>query len=147
MDHPEMIPRAREEFLRYFTPIHGTARNISKATVVRGEQMLPGERVLLAYASGNRDEGVFEDADRIIMDRTPNPHIGFGAGIHRCVGSFVARMMFEVMLAEVLERLPDFRVLEDQAKRFPSISEVNGWIAMPAIFTPGRKLADDVDYF
>ena len=70
----------------------------------------------------------------------PNRHIGFGAGIHRCIGSFLARMMFEVMIETVFDRLPDYKVQIGEAEPYPSISPINGWVKIPARFTPGPRL-------
>ncbi len=144
IDDPSMLPIAREEFVRYYTPIHGAARNVKSDVEVNGQTMSAGERVWLAYASANRDPEIFEDPETVKIDRFPNRHIGFGAGMHRCVGSFLARVMFEEMITQVLERMPDFHVIEDDCVRFHSIAEVNGWIAMPATFTPGERIGPDI---
>jgi cytochrome P450 len=82
---------------------------------------------------------VFDDPDTVKLDRFPNKHVGFGAGMHRCLGSFLARMMWQVMIAEVLDRLPDYELVEEGLRPYPSIGGVNGWIKIPARFTPGRK--------
>ena len=139
IDHPEIIPLAREEFVRYFSPIHALSRTAQEDTIVDDRMVLQGERILLAYAAANRDPEIFEDPDEVKLDRYPNRHIGFGAGMHRCIGSFFARMMFETMLNEVLTRLPDYEVDVARARKYTSISAVNGWIDMPATFTPGPK--------
>jgi cytochrome P450 len=75
-----------------------------------------------------------------MIDRFPNKHIAFGAGMHRCVGSFVARMMFQEMIAAVLERMPDYRIVEKNMRPYPSVGTVNGWIGVPVRFTPGRRV-------
>jgi cytochrome P450 len=140
IDDPSLIPVAREEFVRYFSPVHGLSRNAAEAVEFDGWTFQKGDRVLLAYASGNRDEEIFDNPDELRLDRFPNRHIGFGAGMHRCLGSFFARIMFESMLKEVLLRMPDYAVVEEEAVPYPSISRVNGWITIPATFTPGAKL-------
>jgi cytochrome P450 len=137
---PDIRARAREEFIRYFTPVQGIARTVRDEITVDGWHFDASDRILVSYASGNRDADAFERPDEVILDRFPNRHIGFGAGIHRCLGSFLARMMFEVMLEEVLLRLPDFKVIEEQIEHYPSVAVVNGWIRMPATFTPGKSL-------
>jgi cytochrome P450 len=139
IDDPALLPLAREEFLRFFTPIQALARNVKDDGEVKGWHMKKGERVLLAYASANRDEEVFPDADQVKIDRFPNRHIAFGAGMHRCLGSFLARMMFEVMMEEVLTRIPDYRIVEEDSVPYPTIP-INGWIRVGANFTPGRKV-------
>lgn len=140
IDDPAMIPVAREEFVRFYSPVHGLARNAAEDMDFNGWRFLKGDKVLLSYASGNRDEAVFDNPDTIQIDRFPNRHIGFGAGMHRCLGSFFARVMFEAMLKEVLLRIPDYQVIEAEAVPYPTIARINGWITMPATFTPGRKL-------
>jgi cytochrome P450 len=140
IEEPALLPIAREEFLRYFSPVHALARTAIKDASVGDWQFARGERVLLAYASANRDPGVFEQPEELKMDRFPNRHIAFGAGMHRCLGSFLARMVFDVMVTEVLNRIPDYRVIEDRAMPYHSIGAINGWIRIPATFTPGRKV-------
>jgi cytochrome P450 len=136
---PEVAPYACEEFMRYFTPIHSSARTVKNPLEVAGTMLDAGSRVLIAYASANRDERYFEDPDTVKLDRFPNPHIGFGAGIHRCLGSHMARQSFTALVYEVLRRLPDFGVLDDEAEQYETTGTVNGWIRIPARFTPGRR--------
>ncbi len=135
-----LLPVAREEFIRFYSPIHGLARSVTEDVEIDGWQFRKGERVLLAYSAANRDPAVFEEPDRLILDRFPNKHIGFGAGMHRCVGSFLARIMFEAMINEVLDRIPDYRVVEEELQVYPTIGTINGWVHIPAVFTPGAKV-------
>ena len=74
--------------------------------------MHEGDKVLMNFPAANRDPAVFEDPDKVILDREKNPHIAFGVGIHRCAGSNLARMEMKVSIEEWLKRIPDFR-LED----------------------------------
>jgi cytochrome P450 len=140
IDHPELLPRACEEFVRYFTPLQGLARTAKEDIDLNGWHFDKGDRILLAYGSANRDPDVFEDPEEVRLDRYPNRHIAFGAGMHRCLGSFLARMMFQTMVSEVLTRLPDFQVSEEGLQPYTSVGNVNGWIHIPATFTPGPKL-------
>ena len=140
IDEPELLPLACEEFVRYFSPIHGLARNATQDVEVDGWRIQKGDRVLLAYAAGNRDPEAFDDPDEVRLDRFPNRHVGFGAGMHRCLGSFLARMMFQEMMTAVLSRMPDYHVIEKALVRYPSIAKANGWIHIPASFTPGPKV-------
>jgi cytochrome P450 len=135
-----LIPIAREEFVRYFSPIHGLARNVTDDVELDGWRFRKGERVMLAYAAANRDPEIFDDPDKVILNRFPNRHIGFGAGMHRCVGSFLARLMFEEMINAVLDRIPDYRIDDENCLAYPSIAIVNGWISIPARFTPGPRV-------
>lgn len=140
IDEPALLPIACEEFVRFFSPIHGLARNAIMDVEVDGWRIDKGDRVLLAYASGNRDPEAFENPDEVRIDRFPNRHVGFGAGMHRCLGSFLARMMFQEMITELLTRTPDFQVVEDEIEPYPSIAKANGWIHIPATFTPGPRV-------
>lgn len=143
-ENPDMLPVACEEFVRYFSPIHGFARNVRREVMVGGQTMKPGERVFLAYSAANRDESIFECPEKIDIGRFPNRHMGFGAGIHRCVGSFLARIMFEAMMREVLSRLPDYRVDRGTSVHYQSIAAINGWSKMPVRFTPGSRVGADL---
>lgn len=144
IDTPELMPKACEEFVRYFSPIHALARTAQEDATIGDQAIRKGDRILLAYSAGNRDPEIFENPDEIILDRFPNRHIGFGAGMHRCLGSFVARMMFETMLTEILTRIPDYAIDVAAANPYTSVAAVNGWIDMPATFTPGKKAGVDI---
>jgi cytochrome P450 len=137
VEEPERIPIAREEFLRYFTPTQATARTAS-VNVELGDVMIgAGERVLMSWAAANRDPAVFDSPEEVDIDRAPNPHLTFGAGPHRCLGIHFARMIIRVVLEEVLARIPDYVVDLDGAERYRTIGVINGWIKVPATFTPG----------
>jgi cytochrome P450 len=139
IDDPSLEGPALEEFLRYFAPIHSSIRRVTRPTELHGVAFSPEDKVLISYASANRDEAYFEDPDVVKLDRFPNPHIGFGVGIHRCLGSHMARQSYFALTREVLRRMPDFRVLKDEAEQYKTIGVVNGWVSMPAVFTPGRR--------
>lgn len=145
IDDPGLWSYAREEFVRYFSPIHGLARNAKEDVVMDGWAFRKGDRVLLSYASGNRDAAVFDDPDEVKLDRFPNRHVAFGAGMHRCLGSFLAKMMFETMMTEVLRRMPDFKVIETAIRPYTAVARVNGWISIPATFTPGPKVGATIE--
>jgi cytochrome P450 len=98
-----------------------------------------GDRVLVNFSAANRDESVFDDPDTVVLDRFPNKHAGFGIGIHRCLGSNLARVVFQTVLHEVLVRMPDYRVDYSKAQQYETMSVVNGWVTIPATFTPGVK--------
>lgn len=140
IEEPELRRLAGEEFVRYFAPVHATARNVTKEVVLGGQRLCPGQRVLISYGSANRDGDVFAEPDSVVLDRLPNRHVGFGIGIHRCLGSNLARTTFQVVLGQVLERIPDYEVLEEQATQYDSIGTINGWVTIPATFTPGPKI-------
>jgi cytochrome P450 len=104
---PEIMPYAIEEFLRAYSPVT-MAREVMKEGVVSGCPVKPGNMVLLSFPAANRDPAMFPDADKVIIDRKENRHAAFGLGIHRCVGSNLARMEMTVALEEWLKRIPEF---------------------------------------
>jgi cytochrome P450 len=106
---PELMPTAVEEFLRAYSPVT-MAREVVKETEIQGCPVKPGNMVLLSFPAANRDPAVFPDADKVVLDRKQNPHAAFGLGIHRCIGSNLARMEMTVALEEWLKRIPEFRL-------------------------------------
>lgn len=143
IDDPTLIPRACEEFLRHFTPQQGLARTVTKPVTIGDVELQAGERAFFSWASANHDEAVFECPNEVRIDRFPNRHTTFGIGIHRCLGSHIARAELTTMVARVLARMPDLRVDHDAARRYPSIGIVNGWVSVPATFTPGTRMYGD----
>ncbi len=141
LDNPDLIPQACEEFLRYFTPQQGLARTVTEPVTVGGVELQTNDRVLLSWASANQDESAFERPDEVILDRFPNRHTTFGIGVHRCLGSHIARIELTSMVRGVLARMPDYRIDHDAARRYTSIGIINGWINAPATFTPGERLS------
>jgi cytochrome P450 len=137
-DDPSLIDSACEEFLRVFTPIQALARTVTTPTLVADVELQVGDRVLLAWASANRDPDQFPDADDIQLDRFPNRHCSFGIGIHRCLGSNLARTQFKIVVNEVIRRMPDFLVTAG-ARRYERVGLINGWIEMPVTFTRGPQ--------
>ena len=96
--------------------------------------------MLLVWASGNRDESVFERADEVLLDRDPNRHMAFGLGAHRCLGSTLARRQIQVALSAILRRLPDYEVDHSRLVRAETIGVTYGTFAMPITFTPGERI-------
>ena len=82
--------------------------------------MRAGDRVLLSEIAAGRDDHAFPDADRFVIDRNPNRHVSFGMGLHRCVGSHLARIEFAEMLTQILRRLPDYE-LDGEPQRIASV--------------------------
>ncbi|KAM0746697.1 putative cytochrome P450 [Meredithblackwellia eburnea MCA 4105] len=102
-EKPELIPAAVEEFIRLYTPYRGFARTVAKDVTLHGVTIQPGEPVTLTYASANRDETVFPDADKFVLHRSNiSSHLGFGAGRHRCAGMALARLTIQVALRVLL---------------------------------------------
>lgn len=108
---PELIPTAVEEFLRAYSPVT-MAREVIQDTEVNGCPMHAGDRVLLNFPAGNRDPEKFDRPDEVLIDREQNRHFAFGIGIHRCIGSNVARMEMQVAIEEWLKRFPSFALTE-----------------------------------
>ena len=106
---PALMPTAIEELLRAYAPVT-MAREVVKETQINGCTFKPGEMVLLSFPAANRDPEMFEDADKVIIDRKENRHAAFGLGIHRCVGSNLARLELTVAVEELLKRIPEFRL-------------------------------------
>jgi len=140
IDNPCLMPEATDEFLRFYTPVHSSSRTTTRDVEIGGQRLGSKERVLLFFASANRDEEAFANADRFVIDRAPNRHLAFGAGMHLCVGAHLARMLFDVMMKAVLTRLPDYRIIEAEARPYKSYGGVSGWDKMPAKFTPGQPI-------
>lgn len=141
----DLIDSATEEFLRYFTPAVGDARTVSQDCEIDGVKFKEGERVWLSWAMANRDPVMFPAADEIILDRTGNRHYSFGLGVHRCIGSNVARMVFKAMLTTVLTRMPDFVCLPEGTEHYDTVGVINGMKHLPATFTPGSRVGPSLE--
>lgn len=103
-----------------------------------GQRFKEGERLWLSWAMANRDPSLFPDPDTIDLARIDNRHHGFGLGIHRCIGSHLARTEFKPMITHVLDRMPDYVRDPDGAMHYDSIGVIQGIRHLPATFTPGR---------
>ena len=124
---PELLPDAIEEFLRLYTPYRGFARTVSTEQTLHGRTVRPGEPVTLPYASANRDESVFPEADTFRMDR-PNirEHLAFGWGRHHCAGMPLARLSILVALRTLLTRTRQFELAgEIEGARMPEVGAVS----------------------
>jgi cytochrome P450 len=136
---PEILPRAVEEFIRFAGSIHGLHRTVTKEVELSGHTFCPGESVLVNYASANRDAAEFPDPDRCILDRQANRHLGFGAGVHRCLGSNLARLEFRIGIEQALLRLPDYTLAPGAEAAFHGNSLTRGYRQIPVVFTPGKR--------
>jgi cytochrome P450 len=129
---PELIPTAVEELLRAYAPVT-MAREVVKDTTINGCPLKGGEMVLLSFPAANRDPAVFPDADRVVIDRKENRHAAFGLGIHRCVGSNLARMEITIALQEWLRRIPEFSLAPGTTVTW-SEGTVRGPRRLPLVF-------------
>jgi cholest-4-en-3-one 26-monooxygenase len=136
---PALLPSGVEEMLRWVTPVIHFRRTATKDTVLRGEQIKEGDKVVLYYASANRDEEVFPDGHVFDVARTPNEHLAFGIGQHSCLGLNLARLEIKVIFEEILRHMPDIR-LDGPVRRLRS-NFINGVKSMPVAFTPGTKVS------
>ena len=126
---PELLDVAVEELLRAYAPVT-MARIVAKDVELGGRQLKAGDWVLLPFPAANRDPEAFEDADRVVLDRAVNRHSAFGLGIHRCLGSNLARMELKVAVQEWMARFPDFELADPDAVTW-SAGQVRGPRRLP----------------
>ncbi len=126
---PELLPTAVEEMLRAYAPVT-MARVVAKDVEIGGCPMKEGDWVLLPFPAANRDPQAFERADEVVIDREINRHSAFGLGIHRCVGSNLARMEVRVALEVFVERFPEFELADASAVAW-SVGQVRGPRVLP----------------
>ncbi len=139
MDDPAALTPAIEELLRWEAPQFALARTANRDVTIGGREIRAGDRLLLVWASGNRDEAAFERAGEVVLDRFPNRHMTFGLGAHRCLGSTLARRQILCALRGVLRRLPDYAIDHARVVRAETIGVTYGTFALPATFTPGAR--------
>ncbi|MFI5627046.1 cytochrome P450 [Nocardioides sp. NPDC051685] len=132
-----LLPGAVEEVLRFSPSVIQFRRTATRDLELAGQLIAEDERVIINYASANRDESVFENPDRFDITRDPNPHISFGDGTHYCLGANLARMQVQTLLTELFTRLPDIEV-SGEASHMQS-SFMNGIKHLPVSFTPAGK--------
>jgi cytochrome P450 len=126
---PELLPTAMEEFLRAYAPVT-MARLVKEDMHWSGVDMNADDWVLLSFPAANRDPAQFDRADEVVIDREVNRHVAFGLGIHRCVGSHLARMELRVALEVWLERIPRFSLADPAAVTWAT-GQVRGPRSLP----------------
>jgi cytochrome P450 len=126
---PALLPTAIEEFLRAYAPVT-MARLVKEDMHWRGADMKADDWILLSFPAANRDPAQFDRADEVIIDREVNRHVAFGLGIHRCIGSHLARMELRVALEAWLERIPRFSLAGPCAVRW-SAGQIRGPRTLP----------------
>jgi cytochrome P450 len=129
VDEPGLIAGAVEEAIRYDTPLSLFQRTAFSDVAVAGVTVAAGQRVGLLLGSANRDEAVFADADTFDVGRRPNPHVGFGAGIHYCLGAPLARLELQEALGGLLQRWPDLALAAEPPRR-PTY-QFRGYLRLP----------------
>ncbi|OBH48518.1 cytochrome P450 [Mycobacterium mantenii] len=131
------VGTAVEEVLRWGSPLLHMRRTATQDITVRGSQIKAGDKVVLWYYSGNRDEDVFDDPHTFNILRNPNPHIAFGGGgPHFCLGAALARTMLKALLTEVYTRIPDISAPEPN---YALANFINGVNSLPATWTPEKR--------
>ncbi len=138
LDHlwdDEFMDRAVDELIRYVTPVLSFLRTVTHDHTYNGQDLKEGDRVLMLYASANRDETVFDRPDELDLTREANPHLAFGIGPHFCLGANLARMEVKTVFQELLSRLPDIAVPEGVAPGRGESSLVIALEDIPASFT------------
>lgn len=133
IDDPDVRPFAVEEFLRFYAPVT-MARLVAHDTEFAGKRMTADDWVLLPFPAANRDADVFDDADRFVIDRQRNRHTAFGLGIHRCIGSNLARLELTVALEEWMARVPHFELADPDSVRW-STGQIRGPRQLPLRIT------------
>ena len=139
IDRPELYRTATDEFLRYFSVNQQLSRTVTRDVTVGGQRLRKNDRLIISWLAANHDEREFERADEIVLDRSPNRHLAFGLGPHRCIGSHLARLMSEVMVRAVLDRIPHYRVDLDGVHQYRGNPSMTGLGTLPVTFTPGMK--------
>ena len=130
--NPGLIPSMVSETIRWQTPLAHMARNATQDFEFRGKQIKAGDRVVMWYVSGNRDDEVIENPNAYIIDRErPRQHLSFGFGIHRCVGNRLAELQLKILWEEILKRFPRIEV-QAEPKRVPS-AFVKGYESMSVV--------------
>jgi cytochrome P450 len=136
---PELMPRAVEELLRLEPSFVSIGRTAVRDAELDGHQIKKGDKVLIHWASANRDHAEFSHPDDFDLDRERNRHLSFGVGPHRCAGSNLARLNLRVALEELTRRLDDIR-LADGADIGYHAGLTRSPLALPITFTPGSRL-------
>ncbi|MAI80663.1 MAG: cytochrome P450 [Deltaproteobacteria bacterium] len=140
IEDPSKVPVAVEELLRWVSPIKNMNRTATKDTELRGEKIRTGDRMLLLYPSGNRDDRVFDQPNQLRIDRKPNPHVAFGGyGTHHCLGASLARLELRVMFEELNRRLPDLQLATDEKLPMRPSNFITGIESMPVTFSPSSS--------
>lgn len=138
IEKPELYRTATDEFLRYFTVNRSLSRTVTKDVELNGQHLKKNDRLIISWLSANHDEKEFEHPDEVILDRTPNRHLAFGLGPHRCIGSHLARLMSEVMVKAALDRIPDYQI-QDGNHQYMSNPSMTGLSKLPVTFTPKAR--------
>lgn len=118
-DDTSLLPEAIEEMCRFVSPVTHMRRTAACDTELAGQKISAGDKVVLWFASGNHDEARFADPERLVLDRKPNPHMGFGVGAHFCLGAHLARLEARLLFETFARHVRDIELLAEP-ERVPS---------------------------
>jgi cytochrome P450 len=133
---PSLIANAFEEFARLYAPVVALGRWVTKDIEFGGRQFKEGDRVLLNYAAASRDPDAVENPQHLDIRREGFVHTAFGVGVHRCIGSHLARLELRVVLEEMLRRIPEFSLAEGAEPKFET-GVLRTMTSLPLVFPPG----------
>jgi cytochrome P450 len=136
--NPDDLPAAIEEILRYEATA-SLGRRATCATTLGGMDIAEGDQLLVLLSSANRDADHFGQPDDLQIDRSPNHHVSFGMGVHRCLGSHLARMELRLALEELHKRIPDYQPVEGDPPRMTG-TQIRSCSYLPIQFTPSPRL-------
>ncbi len=125
-----LMPSAVREIVRFASPVLHMRRTATRDTELAGQAIAQGDKVVLWYMAGNRDEAAFVDPERFDIERPGPLHVGFGTGEHTCLGNRLAEMQIAIMFEALLERLPSVRIT-GPGRRMRS-NFINGFLELPA---------------
>ncbi|HSG90187.1 MAG TPA: cytochrome P450 [Pseudomonadales bacterium] len=132
---PELIPNMVAEMVRWQTPVIHMRRTATRDVELRGKTIREGDKVVMWYLSGNRDEEVFDDAERLVVDRAnARAHVAFGYGLHRCMGNRLAEMQLRVLWEEIMQRFAAVEVV-GEVVRTPN-NFIRGIVDLPVRLRP-----------
>ena len=134
VDDPSQIPGAVEELLRWETPVPGVPRVVAEDVELCGEHLEPGERVTVLLGSANVDEHGFPEPENVDFERPANRHLAFGGGVHRCLGSHLARLELRVALEQLHERIPDYSIKPGEEPQYTM--GIRAVEHLPLVFKP-----------
>ena len=138
---PSLVPQTVEEVVRFHSSTQYMHRTLTRDVKMHGQRMREGDSVLLLIGSANQDEREYgPTAGEFDIFRNPERHVGFGYGVHFCLGAALARLEGRIALEEIHRRMGDYTVDHDNKVRFHS-GNVSGWKTLPISFTPGPRLA------
>jgi cytochrome P450 len=137
VDDPSLIPCAVEELLRWETPVPGVPRVVAEDVELSGQRLEAGERCTVLIGSANIDESEFPEPDRVDFERPANRHLAFGGGVHRCLGSHLARLELRVALETIHERIPDYAIKPGETPKYSM--GIRAVEYLPLVFTPPKR--------